>query len=80
MTISEIKHVLIWCVAINYGVLFVWFAVFLRAHFWLYRMHTKWFKLSVETFDAIHYAGLSVYKIGVILFNLVPLIAICLST
>ncbi len=41
-------------------------------------MHTRWFRLSVETFDAIHYAGLAVYKIGIILLNLVPFIALCL--
>jgi hypothetical protein len=41
-------------------------------------MHTRWFKLSVETFDAMHYAGLAVYKIGIILLNLVPFIALCL--
>jgi hypothetical protein len=45
----------------------------------MYRLHTRWFKLSVETFDAIHYAGMSVYKIGVILFNLAPLAALYLS-
>ncbi len=44
----------------------------------MYRMHTRWFRLSVETFDAIHYAGLAVYKIGIILLNLVPFIALCL--
>jgi hypothetical protein len=32
----------------------------------------------VESFDAIHYAGLAVYKIGIILLNLVPLIALCM--
>jgi len=41
-------------------------------------MHTRWFKLPLETFDAMHYAGLAVYKIGIILLNLVPLIAFCL--
>ncbi len=80
MTMSEIKEVLIWCLGINYGVMLIWFGVFVYAHDWMYRLHTRWFKLSVETFGALHYAGLSIYKIGVILFNLVPLIALYLST
>ena len=80
MTTIEIKQVLLWCVGINYGVLLVWFGVFVYAHDWMYRLHTRWFKLSVETFDALHYAGLSIYKIGVILLNLVPLVALYLST
>ena len=76
MTTIDLKHVLLWCVGLNYLVLFVWFGVFVFAHDWMYGVHTRWFKLPVETFDAIHYAGLSVYKIGIILFNLVPLVAL----
>jgi hypothetical protein len=75
---NEIKDVLVWCVCLNYAVLFVWFGVFVFAHDWMYGMHGRWFKLPVETFDAIHYAGLAVYKIGIILLNLVPLVALCL--
>lgn len=78
MTINEIKDVLLWCVGINYGVLLVWFGVFVYAHDWMYRLHTRWFKLSVETFDALHYVGISIYKIGVILLNVVPLVALYL--
>ena len=78
MTTSEIKELLLWCLGINYGVLLVWFGVFVSAHDGMYRLHTRWFKLPVETFDSLHYAGLSIYKIGVLLFNLVPLIALYL--
>ena len=79
MTVCEIKSVLIWCVVINYAVLFIWFAAFVFAHDWMYKMHLRWFSLSVETFDAIHYAGLAVYKIGILLFFLVPLIALVVA-
>jgi hypothetical protein len=47
----------------NYAVLFTWFGVFVFAHDRMCGMHARWSKLSVETFDAIHYAGLSVYKV-----------------
>ncbi|PRC92199.1 DUF6868 family protein [Solimicrobium silvestre] len=80
MNAHEIKEALLWCVAINYAVLFIWFGVLILAHDLLYRLHTRWFKLSVETFDSIHYAGLAIYKIGIILFNLVPLIALYFSS
>lgn len=30
-------------------------------------------------FDAIHYAGLAVYKIGIFLMNLAPLLALYLA-
>jgi len=78
MAINTIKDALLWCVGINYAVLFIWFGVFVFARKWLYGMHVRWFKLSVETFDTIHYVGMAVYKIGIILFNLVPLIALYL--
>lgn len=60
----------------NYAILLLWFAVLVCAHDCLYRLHSRWFRLSIETFDAIHYAGLAVYKIGVIQLNLVPLSAL----
>ena len=39
-------------------------------------MHGKWFRLSGEQFDALHYGGMAMFKIGILLFNLVPLIAL----
>jgi hypothetical protein len=41
----------------------------------MYRLHSRWFQVSRETFDALHYAGMTIYKVGILLFNLVPLIA-----
>jgi hypothetical protein len=79
MTTSELKEVLLWCIGLNYAVLLVWFCVFVYAHDRLYRLHVRWFKLSIETFDSLHYVGMSIYKIGVILLNLAPLIALYLS-
>ncbi|WP_295390587.1 DUF6868 family protein [uncultured Thiodictyon sp.] len=78
MTIIEIKHVLLWCLGLNYGLLLIWFGAFAYAHDWMYRMHARWFTLSPQTFDAINYAGMAVFKIGIMLLNLVPLIALYL--
>ena len=78
MTTNETRDILLWCTGLNYAVLLVWFGVFVFAHEWMYRIHGRWFKLPLESFDAIHYAGLAVYKIGIILLNLVPLIALCM--
>jgi len=75
MNPDTIKELLLCSLAINYGVLIIWSAVFILAHDWVYRLHSRWFKISVETFEALHYAGMAVYKIGIILLNFVPLIA-----
>jgi hypothetical protein len=80
MGTHEIKEILLWCVCINYALLIIWFGIFVLAHDWMYRLHKRWFKLSVEAFDAIHYAGMAVYKIGIMVFNLVPLAALYFSS
>lgn len=80
MTINEIKDALLWCAAINYSLLLIWAGIFIFAHDWAYRILTRWFKLSLETFDAMNLGGISLYKLGIILVNLVPLIALHLSS
>jgi hypothetical protein len=80
MSAHEIMAMLLWSVVINYTLLFVWFGTFVLAHDRLYRLHRLWFKFSVETFDTLHYTGIGVYKIGILLFNLVPLLALHLSS
>jgi hypothetical protein len=79
MATDDLRDVLLWCVAINYAVLLLWFGVFTLAHDWVYRMHTRWFRLSPEMFDALNYGGVAVYKIGILLFFVVPLIALHLA-
>jgi len=42
----------------------------------MYRFHSKWFNLSVDKFDAIHYAGMALFKTAILLFNLAPYLAL----
>ena len=76
MTITVTRNFFLWCTVINYGVLLAWFLVFVFAHDWMFRIHGRWFRLPRDQFDALHYAGMSILKIGIILFNLVPLIVL----
>ena len=76
MSIEFTRQALLWSTMINYGILLAWFAVFVGAHSWMRRLHRKWFRISDEQFDAVHYAGMSMYKIGIILFNLVPFLVL----
>jgi hypothetical protein len=76
MSIEATRTFLLWCTVIDYGVLLVWFLVFVFAHDWILRLHGRWFRLSPDQFDALHYAGMSMLKIGIMLFNLVPFIAL----
>lgn len=76
MSIDFLCHFLLLCTAINYAVLGVWFLTFAFAHSWLRKLHGKWFNLSDETFDGIHYGGMAVYKLAIVLFNVAPVIAL----
>ena len=76
MTIDLIRDVLMWCFIINMGLLLWWFVLFTLGHDLLYRIHRRWFKLSVEKFDAMHYGGMAFFKISIFVFNLVPYIAL----
>ena len=76
MTIEQIRDVLAWCSVINIGLLLWWFLMFALAHDFVYRLHGKWFRLTVERFDAIHYAGMAFFKIGIFLLNIVPYLAL----
>jgi hypothetical protein len=76
MTVEIIRDVLAWCSVINVGLLLFWWLWFMLAHDFIYRFHGKWFKLSTEKFDAIHYALMGFFKIGIFLFNIVPYFAL----
>jgi len=76
MNIEFMREFLLWCTIINFGLLIVWWLGFVVARDWMHRLHGKWFRLSDERFDAAHYTGMAVFKIGIMLFNLVPLIVL----
>lgn len=75
MTIDQLREFLGWCAVMNVGLLLWWFLFIALAHDLVYRLHGKWFKLSVERFDAIHYAGMAYFKLTVFVFNVVPYFA-----
>lgn len=72
MDLQLLKTFLLWNLSINYLIIISWFAAFVFAHDGMYRLHDRWFPLTVEHFNVVHYLGISIYKIGVLLFNLVP--------
>ncbi|MCK9490217.1 MAG: hypothetical protein M0Q42_12660 [Xanthomonadales bacterium] len=76
MDIEFLRPFLLWSVAVNYAILMIWFLALVFAKDWIRRLHGRWFDLSPTTFDALHYGGMAVYKIGIMLFNLVPLLVL----
>lgn len=80
LDLEALRRILIWSLVANYAILLTWFSVLAWAHDWIYRLHTRWFRLSRQTFDALHYGGMAAYKIGVLLFNLAPLVGVLAVT
>jgi len=76
MTVETMRAALGWCSIINIGLLLWWFFAITVLHDWIYKIHSKWFKLSPATFNTIHYAGMAFFKIAVIVFNIVPYFAL----
>ncbi|MCY1165621.1 MULTISPECIES: DUF6868 family protein [Polaromonas] len=76
MTLQFASDLLLWCAMLNYAVLLAWFIAFRFAHAWMRELHSRWFHISDERFDGIHYACMAVYKLGILLFNVVPYVAL----
>jgi hypothetical protein len=72
--------ILIRCFLGGMVLLVVWFAMFVFAGDRIYQMHSRWFLVPRQTFDAIHYTGMALTKIAIILFFLIPWIAIKLTS
>lgn len=78
MKLEIVRSFFLWCTVINYAVLLLWTVVFWLARDWHYRLTSRFFKVSVETYDLVNFCGIAAYKIAVILLNLVPFIALCI--
>ncbi len=75
MSIEKLRDALLWCGIINYAISLLWAALVLLAPGFL-RWFAHRFRMSGEQFDALQYGLMALYKLGIILFNLVPYIAL----
>jgi hypothetical protein len=76
MDITTIRAFFMWCTILNGALLLFSFIIYVLAGDFVYRMHSRWFALSRETFNVVFYSFLGFYKIFVLAFNLVPYIAL----
>jgi len=74
--LDGVAGILVRCFLGGMGLLMVWFAMFVFAGDGIYQVHSRWFQIPRETFDAIHYAVMAATKIAIVLFFLLPCIAI----
>lgn len=76
MIIDFMRDAFLWCFIINMGILIWWAGFIIFAKEWVYKMHSKFYQLSKESFSMIHYAGIVLFKVFIFAFNLVPYIAL----
>jgi hypothetical protein len=76
MTLATLQAFLMWCSIINVGLLTLTFILCACASDWIYNIHSKFFSLQRDTFNAILYAFIGLYKLIVWAFFIIPYIAL----
>lgn len=76
MDIQMLTRFFMWCTIVNVGLFALAFLFLAFASDFVYRMHGKWFPMPRETFNLVLYAYLGVYKILILVFNVVPWVAL----
>jgi len=76
MDIDMLQGLLGWCALVNMAVLTLWFVMIIFARDAVFRLHSRWFRVSRAHFEAIHYAGIAAYKIAIYLLFIVPWLAL----
>ncbi len=76
MTVELLKGTLAWSAVLNMGILLWWFLFMTLAGDWVFKMHSRFYKIRRDHFDTIHYAGMTFYKICIFTFFIVPYLAL----
>ncbi len=76
MDIQMLTTFFMWCTLLNVGLLIILFIMLLFAGDFVYKMHSKYFSMTRESFNASLYLIIGLYKIAVFVFNLIPWIAL----
>jgi len=76
MDIQTLTTFFMWCTILNFALLSLSSLICVCAGDWVYRIHSKWFCISRETFNVAIYSFLGLYKVLVFVFNLIPYVAL----
>ena len=78
MELQHIESFIGWCTVINIAILLLSTILIAALRKPIMRIHTKILPLSEEELLKAYFHYLAIYKIGIILFNLTPYIALIL--
>jgi hypothetical protein len=80
MSMDIVQTFFMWCTIINGAILILSSLILVFAGGFVFRMHSRWFAMPRETFNAVIYSFLGFYKVVFITFNLVPYVALVIFT
>ena len=76
MDIQILTKFFMWCTILNCGLLMLIVVLSVFASDFIYKTHGKWFSMPRETFNAVFYLSIGLYKIAFLAFNVVPWIVL----
>ena len=76
MDIQTLTDFFMWCSIINIGFLFFLALIFMLAPNLTYRLQSWFIPISRETFNVVFYSFIGFFKVVVLVFNVVPWIAL----
>ena len=76
MDIETLTRFFMWCTILNLGVLILTSIVCIFFADFSYRMNNRFFSFSREAFNVVLVCFIGLFKIFVIVFNLIPYIAL----
>lgn len=76
MDIQMLTRFFMWCTILNLGLLVLSSLILAFAGDFVYRIHSKWFPMTRETFNVAIYSFIGLFKIVWLVFNVVPYVAL----
>lgn len=76
MDIEMLTRFLMWCTFLNVGLLVLASLMMAFVGDFVYRVQSRWFPMSRQTFNVVLYSFIGMYKIVVFVFNVIPWLAL----
>jgi hypothetical protein len=80
MNTESVRRFFAWCTVINGGFLLIWIVLDLTAKGMLIDISGRFFGVSEDKALWLNLVGISFYKLAIIFFNLVPYIALRITS
>ncbi len=76
MDVSKLRTFLGWCCVLNFGLILISSLFLLAGPDWLNEMLAKFLSIPSEGFSGLWFTAIGLYKVLVLVFNLIPYIAL----